>query len=84
MTSRATTQRYDLRKGTERISFHVAGPCDQALIVASGAIRVWYIEAGELVMPPRDVPAGQSCEVKGGKPFRFAALSPNTVVFHTW
>lgn len=78
------TQRYQMLRGTERAVFHVAGPCDQTLTIASGAIRFWYMNGGELVMPCADYHAGESCEVKGGKPFVFAAIEPNTVAFHVW
>ena len=92
-----TTQRYDMRGGTERVSFQVAFPCDQVLIVASGGMRFWYSDQNDreqvrgrsylqpkLIMPPRDYKAGEVCNVEGGRTYAFAASEPNTVVYHAW
>lgn len=79
-----TTERYDMRSGQERVTFHRPATCDQVLIIASGGIRFWYTESGDLILPPADYSSGQVCNVNSGKTFCFAAIEPKTVVYHAW
>jgi hypothetical protein len=78
------SQRYQFQRGDERCTWHIGFPCEHVFTVVSGAIRFWYIEEGELVMPPHDFENSAVCEVVADKPFVVAALKPNTVFFHVW
>lgn len=82
------TQRYEMQRGVERVTFHEAGECDQVLIITKGRIRFWYMRgkppAQECEQPAKDCGPGEVCNVAGNRPFCFAALEPNTVVLHVW
>jgi len=68
-------QRYEMQRGVERVTFNLAGPDDQVLVVTKGRIRFWYMRGGNCLQPAIDCGAGEVCQVEGGRPFASRPLS---------